>query len=188
MRLGLLGPAGGDTEALEMGARFLMEDVAVERVVYLGVDGALDEMVERWAEDLVGDDPTETGIWNRATRACIGGDAEQIDQFIDRERSRRRLRIFESLPDEETRVVEMLGGSVAVMIYDKAELNEEDMLPARLLVFGKGRKAVIKQVGQRWFLSPGSLSPQPGGQFRGPMAGSTTSLTPYRQSPGQSAG
>jgi hypothetical protein len=141
-----------------MGARFLMEDVAVERVVYLGVDGALDEMVERWAEDLVGDDPTETGIWNRATRACIGGDAEQIDQFIDRERSRRRLRIFESFPDEETRVVEMLGGSVAVMVYDKAELNEEDMLPARLLVFGKGRKAVIKQVGQRWFLSPGSIA------------------------------
>jgi hypothetical protein len=44
------------------------------------------------------------------------------------------------------------------MIYDKAELNEEDMLPARLLVFGKGRKAVIKQVGQRWFLSPGSIA------------------------------
>ena len=33
----------------------------------------------------------------------------------------------------------------------------EDMLPARLLLFGKSRGPVVKQVGQRWFLSPGSF-------------------------------
>jgi hypothetical protein len=83
--------------------------------------------------------------------------ASDIDVFISRERARARLRVFESLPDSETRVVEMLGGALAVIIHDKAMLNEEDMLPARLLIFGKSKGALIKQVGQRWFLSAGSF-------------------------------
>lgn len=158
MRLGLLGPSGRDAEPLQRAARLLLEDLAVERVVYLGVDGALDRVVEEWAEELVGDDPSEAAVWARATRTCLVAKPRQIDAFIDAERSRRRLRMLESLPDAETRVVEMLGGVVTLMIYDKAFLNEEDMLPARLLLFGKSEKPIIRQVGQRWFLSPGYLS------------------------------
>jgi hypothetical protein len=94
-------------------------------------------------------------MWARAS-ACGTASPEAIDGFIALEAERRKLRRFESLPDESTRAVEMLGGSVAVMIYDKAALTEEDMLPARLLLFGKSRQPLIRQVGQRWFLSPGS--------------------------------
>jgi hypothetical protein len=65
--------------------------------------------------------------------------------------------MYQSLPGETTRTVELVGGKVAVMLYDKAYLEEDDILPATLLIFGKSRDALIKQVGRRWFLSPGSF-------------------------------
>lgn len=157
MRLALLGPAEGHTSELASAARFLLDEQHVDRVVYLGVDGALDAVIKGWAESLVGDDASEGALWVRAARACARSGPAEIDQFISRERERSRLRVFESIPDADTRLVEMLGGALALIIHDKAKLNEEDMLPARLLIFGKGKGAVVKQVGQRWFLSAGSL-------------------------------
>lgn len=157
MRLALLGPAGPRTKALETAARFVLEQLRVDRAVYLGVDGALDEVIAAWAKELVGDDPTEVAVWERALAACAQAEPEAIDEYITAEQERRALRTFESLPDGGTRAVEMLGGALAVMIHDKALLDEEDMLPARLLLFGKSPQAVVKQVGQRWFLSPGSF-------------------------------
>jgi len=157
MRLALLGPAGNEKKALESAARFVLEQLRVDRAVYLGVDGALDDVVAAWAKQLVGDDPTEGGVWARAVRACGDAPPEVIDEYLAAEQDRKALRAFESLPDEGTRAVEMLAGALAVMIYDKALLDEEDMLPARLLLFGKSRGPVVKQVGQRWFLSPGSF-------------------------------
>jgi hypothetical protein len=157
MRLALLGPAEGQTEALETAARFVLEHQAVDRAIYLGVDGALDGVVRKWAAALVGDNPVESGVWARAVRACLRADPAAIDRYIAAERERASLRIFESLADEGTRSVEMLSGALAVMIYDKAHLTEEDMLPARLLLFGKSRSPVVRQVGQRWFVSPGAF-------------------------------
>jgi hypothetical protein len=156
MRLALLGPAEGHTGALEAAARFVLSRAA-DRAVYLGVDGALDAIVKKWAAELVGDNPSEAAVWRRAVRACARADAATIDAYLEAERKRATLRIFESLPDQETRAVEMLGGALVVMIHDKGHLNEEDMLPARLLLFGKSRPAVVKQVGQRWFVSPGAF-------------------------------
>jgi hypothetical protein len=156
MRLGLLGPAHGDPGPLERAARRLLDDLGADRIVYLGVDGALDRIVQSWAEALVGEEPTDAGIWTRAVRVCASATAEGIDRFIDAEEQRRRLRILQSLPDDSTRAVEMLAGAVAVMVYDKATLTEEDMLPARLLLFGKSRQPMVRQVGQRWFLAPGN--------------------------------
>jgi hypothetical protein len=157
MRLALLGPAGDDKKSLESAARFVLEQLRVDRAVYLGVDGALDEVVSNWAKELVGEDPTQQGVWARALHACAEAPPEVIDEYLAAEQDRRALRAFESLPDVGTRAVEMLAGALAVMIYDKALLDEEDMLPARLLLFGKSRGPVVKQVGQRWFLSPGSF-------------------------------
>jgi hypothetical protein len=157
MRLALLGPAGADKKSLEAAARFVLQQLRVDRAVYLGVDGALDEVVSAWATELVGDDPSEAGVWARSFRACAEAPPETIDEYLSAEQERTALRTFEALPDAGTRAVEMLGGALAVMIYDKALLDEEDMLPARLLLFGKSRSAIVKQVGQRWFLSPGSF-------------------------------
>ena len=157
MRLGLLGPARNQDAALERAARFLRQDIAVDRAIYLGVDAAMDGVIRRWAEELVGGDPADSALWRRAAERCVGATPRQIDEFLEAERERRGLKVFQSLPGDGTRVIEILNGKVAVMIYDKADLDEEDILPASLLVFGKSQEPLVKQVGSRWFLSPGSF-------------------------------
>lgn len=157
MRLGLLGPAQNHEAALERAARFLRHDIAVDRAIYLGIDAALDQVIRRWAERLVSGDPEERALWSRAAERCSRASFQEIDAFLDGERQRRGLKVFQSLPGDGTRVIEILNGKVAVMIYDKSDLDEEDILPASLLVFGKSREPLVKQVGSRWFVSPGSF-------------------------------
>jgi len=143
-------------EALDRAARFVFRDLAVDRAVYLGVDGAIDEVVRRWAVALVGPDPTEAGIWLRAQR-CVAASPAEIDDRVARERERRSLQVFEALPSDGTRTIELIAGQVAVMIHDKEDLDEEDMLPAAYLLFGASSEPVVHRIGTRWFLSPGSL-------------------------------
>ncbi|MEB2310646.1 MAG: hypothetical protein OZ921_00290 [Sorangiineae bacterium] len=157
MRLGLLGPAEDREEALERAVEFLFQDVAVGRAVYLGVDQALERVVRRRAEQLVGGDPDDDAIWRRAAEACARASAAEIDSFIVVERERRALSVFESLPGNGKCVIELLNGKLVVMTHDKADLDEEDILPASLLVFGKSAQPLVKQVGSRWFLAPGHL-------------------------------
>jgi hypothetical protein len=156
MRLGLLGPAHGDHESLLRASQFLDHEMDVDRAVYLDVDGALDQTILTWAGELVGGDPAETAIWKRAQR-CLAAGAAEIDEYVARERERHALRIFEALPSDGARLVELLNGQVAVMIHDADELDEEDMLPAAFMLYGASDQPVVKQVGTRWFLSPGSL-------------------------------
>jgi hypothetical protein len=157
MRLGLLGPAEDREEALERAVEFLFQDVAVDRAVYLGIDHALDRVVRNWAERLVGADPDDSAIWKRAVRACASATPQEIDSFLVAERERRALSVFESLPGDGKCVIELLNGKIAVMTHDKADFDEEDILPASLLVFGKSVQPLVKQVGSRWFLAPGHL-------------------------------
>lgn len=158
MRLGLLGPAAGQYEALAAAARFLLLDQGVSRAVYLGLDDALDNVVRDWAERLVDGDPDDKAIWTRAAKRCLQARPEQIDAYLEAERQRLALKVFECLPGDGTRTIELLNGKVVVMIHDKAHLDEDDILPASLLVFGKSAEPLVRQVGSRWFLSPGSFA------------------------------
>ncbi len=157
MQLGLLGPSQGHDRALERAAEFLHKERGVDRAVYLGIDNSLDRVVRGWARELVGADPEQVALWARATERCLKASAEEIEAFIQKERERQALKVFESLPGESTRAIELLNGKVVVLIYDKAYLDEEDILPATLLVFGKSKEALVKRVGRRWFISPGSF-------------------------------
>lgn len=156
MRLGLLGPAEGDLVTLRNNARFLLEERKVDRAIYLGKDRALDDVVMAWASDLVGEDPTDDAIWLRAADRCTSASPEEIRSFLRAELDRRELARLEVLPGVGSRSVELLNGKVVVLIYDKAHLDEEDIVAASLLVFGKSPQLMMKQVGPRWFLSPGN--------------------------------
>jgi len=127
MRLGLLGPAGGDVGALGRAAEFLLNGARVHRAIYLGNDGALDRAVAAWARKLVGDDPSDDGAWRRAAEIALAGDR------------------------------------VAVLIYDKALLDEEDISAANLLLFGKSDGPLVHKVGPRWFVTPGPIGSRDGG-------------------------
>jgi hypothetical protein len=163
VRLGLLGPAGGELEDLARTAEFLLNGARVTRAIYLGADDALEETVSLWAESLVGPDPSDDGLWRRAHGVASGGSPDQIDAFLRRERARMRLKSLERLPQEDLRSVEMFAEKVAVLIHDKALLDEEDIFSAALLIYGRSDGPLIKKIGQRWFLTPGPIGCPGGG-------------------------
>ena len=157
MRLGLLGPAEGNVDGLGRAAEFLLDVAKVDRAIYLGTDGALDEAVARWAKTLVGDDPSDDAAWTRAAHVAVGGAPHAIDAFVKTERARLRLRSLESLPQGAYRSMEMIGDRVAVLVHDKSLLDEEDIFAANILVFGKSHEPLIKKIGARWFVTPGHI-------------------------------
>ena len=110
-----------------------------------------------------GDDPSDAAAWRRAASVAISGTPEQIDRFVLTERSRLRLKALEALPEHVGRTIEMVGDRVAVLIYDKALLDEEDILAANLLFYGKSETPLIKKIGARWFVSPGPIGVEGGG-------------------------
>jgi len=155
VRLGLLGPANGDLAALAQTAEFLLNGAKVTRAIYLGADEAIEDTVALWAESLVGPDASDQGVWKRAFPVAASGTTEELDTFLRAERARLRLKAIERLPPEELRTVEMLGEHVAVLIHDKALLDEEDIFSATILVYGKSDGALLKPIGSRWFMTPG---------------------------------
>jgi hypothetical protein len=163
MRLGLLGPANGDLAGLARFAEFLLNGARVTRAIYLGADDALEDTVALWAESLVGPNPNDRGVWDRALVAAASGSSEQIDAFLRAERARLRLKSLERLPPEQLRTVEIFGDRVAVLVHDKALLDEEDIFSATFLVYGRSSGPLVRQIGPRWFLTPGPIGSTGGG-------------------------
>lgn len=159
MRLGVLGPSGGDLVALAKAAQVLVDHGEVDRVIYLGKDDALDQVVAAWAQEMVGANPDESLVFDRATRACARATSDEIETFLTGERARRRLRIFTTVPPPPGRTIELLDGKIAVFVYDKASLDEDDIAGASLLVFGRSDRQIIHRVGSRTFVAPGPLLP-----------------------------
>jgi hypothetical protein len=165
MRLGVIGPAQGDLAGLARAAEHLLNAARAGRVVYLGGDDALERTVAVWAESLVGGDPSDDGLWDRALDIAVGGTPQEIDAFVNAERARTRLKSLEELPSERLRCVEMFGDRVAILIHDKALLDEEDIYSASFLIYGKSDAPIAKMIGPRWFLSPGPIGAADGGSL-----------------------
>lgn len=154
----MLGPSSGDLVALAKAAQVLVDRANVERVLYLGKDDALDRIVAAWAQDIVGANPNESLLFARAAVACVKASSDEIEAFVASERARRRLRIFTTVPAPPGRTVELLDGRIAVFVYDKATLDEDDIAGASLLVFGRSDKRLVHRVGSRTFVAPGPLA------------------------------
>jgi hypothetical protein len=145
-------------------AQFVIDELRVARAVYLGADGALDELVRRWAGELVGGEPADDAAWERAASACATASHDGIDAFLRAERRRQALRVLECLPHASARSIELFHDKVvAVLIHDKALLDKEDMLPAAILAFGRSSEPLVHRVGQRTFVSPGPAAHPRGG-------------------------
>ena len=162
MRLGILGPANGDVIGLARAAQILVDEAHAERVIYVGDDGALEQVVVSWASEIVGANPSGDNLFNRAAARCARATPGDIDLFVEGERARLRLEVFMSLPSGR-RTVEILDGRVVLFVFDKAHLDEEDIVAAQIIVFGKAREPLIRRVGPRVFLTPGPIGCPTGG-------------------------
>lgn len=161
MRLGILGPALGDLPALARGAQHLMDSAQADRVLYVGDDDALDRIVASWARNIVGANPSDAALFDRAAERCARGSAEDIDAFVARERALRRLRVLTSVPPGQ-RSIEILDRHVLLFVFDKATLDTEDIGAVHVIVFGRSDEPLIRRVGSRTFVTPGPIAPRGG--------------------------
>ncbi len=156
MRLVVIGPCDGDVRALARAAHCAVTRLSADRVVYLGSDGALDAVVAGWAT-LLG---VRAPFADRLARV-LSGDPERLDRDLEREIAReplrRKLATIQALPAPGLRSLEIMTDRIVLLIEDKSGLDEEDLLPATAIVFGRG-DAMIRKVGTRVFLCPGSCA------------------------------
>ncbi len=152
MRLGLVG-ASGDLAAL---ARALRTAVRLsDRVVYLASDPGFDDVLAGW----VGLLHAEGSLRERAA-AVLDADATRLASTVAAELARRELLNVHSLSGA-SRAVEILLDRVVLLAADKTDLDEEDLLPASVIAFGRG-EALVRRVGSRVFVAPGPPSASAG--------------------------
>jgi hypothetical protein len=162
VRLAVFGPCGGDVSIFARMAEILLNVAAVDRAIYLGADDALDETVSSWAEALVGPGGDDR-VWELALEVAREAAPQKIDAFVRNERARLRLRAIEGLPRPARRTVEMFGDRLALLVHDRALLDGDDIFSASLLIYGKSDAPLVKQIGTRWFLTPGPIRSAGGG-------------------------
>lgn len=162
MSIAVLGPANGNEEALGRAAAHFAAMPDVDRVVYLGTDGLLDHVVSAWAHQLVGDDASDWGLWDRAAIACASAEPDAIEAFVVAEKRRAQLRRLESLAAPGSWAVELLGGRWAFLTDSTTRLTDDHLAPVTFVVFGDGPDALFQQRGARWLLCPGPLSKNAG--------------------------
>jgi hypothetical protein len=129
-----------------------MTSIAVlraDRIVYLGADNAIDDVVAAWANRLGVRDPLPQRI-----SAQLGGPLD-ISRELQKEYMREQLRRIRWLGGPNNRSIELMADRIVLLSDDKTGLSQDDLLPATLIVFGLGN-ALIRRVGPRLFACPGS--------------------------------
>jgi len=157
MRLGLLGPADGETAVLREAVEFLVGDAAVDQAIYLGTDDAVDHVIAAWAEELVGGSATEDAFLDRVAGLAPRGPATLLEKLLAGDAAVQRLDAVRKLPPPPARAVEMLDDRIVLVVHDKAVLDEDDIANAHLVVYGKSLAAGLKRFGHRYFFTPGPL-------------------------------
>lgn len=157
MRLGLLGPADGDTAVLREAVEFLVGDAVVDQTIYLGTDDAVERVLAEWAEELVGGAATEAAFLARVVELAPRGAAAALEKLLAGDAAVQRLDTVRRLPPAPARAVEMLDDRIVLVVHDKAVLDEDDIANAHLVVYGKSPTADLKRFGHRYFFTPGPL-------------------------------
>lgn len=158
-RVGFIGPAAGDGDAgevLQRATEFLLGEAEADAVVYLGVDDTAERLAESVADACVGGD--DETFFGRAAQVALTGGPQEIDALLEAQHRFELMGRVRVLPAPPDRAVEMLDDRILIMVHDKAVLDEEDILNASVIVFGKAKTALLKRFGPRYFFSPGPLS------------------------------
>lgn len=154
--MGLIGPAAGATPTLHHALGMLLGEFDVDQVVYLGVDGAIDELAAGWVMELGGIGPGD--FEKRALELAAKGSAEELRALLRADAELRRLEAVRLIPPSPAVAVEMLDDRFALFVHDKACLDEDDIANAQIIVYGASRQMLFRRFGPRAFFTPGALA------------------------------
>lgn len=152
MRLGFIGPAQSNVDALEQAAKLLICDLEVDTIIYLGEDAALREFMGKHESG-----PNEFPLDQQVAEVAAHGSINQIEEVLRKLRGARYLRKLRVAPPPPTRAMEMLDDRIALIVRNKSTIGEEDVINSNIVVYGDAKELMFKRFGARCFFSPGPL-------------------------------
>jgi hypothetical protein len=167
MRVGVVSDSAGDVAALTKAFRLLLEDLACERLFFLGGNWVdVDACQEATAESTL---PTlfpgpggavEPDLGALLTAALSGKTAAEDATREDPLPLENVVRVAERGRGgpEDQKLIEMLGSVLCLMVHNKADLNKEDIANANVILHGNTSKPGLVQIGTRVFITPGKVS------------------------------
>lgn len=156
MRLGFVGPANSDLEALGRAVEFLVDEAGVDQVIYLGDDDAAERLAEGARARI--DAADGRSFEDRAAEIALRGTASDIERVVDADVELERLAALRTVPRSPARAIEMLDDRIVIIVHDKTLLDEDDIANASVIVYGQSKELLVKRFGQRAFFSPGPLA------------------------------
>lgn len=156
MRIGFIGPAEGDVDALREALDFLLGDAEADSVIYMGEDDTADLLAEETRSAAMGGvDGTFLGA---ALDVALSGTPAEIAKLLAADAELERIERLLVLPPPPMRAIEMLDDRIILLVHDKAVLGEDDIVNASVIVFGRSKELMLKRFGARYFFTPGPLS------------------------------
>ena len=121
MRLGFIGPAEGDVEALREALDFLLGDAGADTVIYMGEDDTADQLAEETRRAASGG--SDGSFFGAAREAAIGGSAEQIGALLGAEEELEKLSALRILPPSPMRAIEIAVAAAASVPFSSTFTN-----------------------------------------------------------------
>jgi hypothetical protein len=157
MRIGLVGPAEEDPALLREAGEFLLGDCGVEQAFYLGLPATLDKVLAHWRAEVSRGVSDEEAFLTQALELALGSESSAIRALLARDQERQRLSALRAVPAPPARAVELFDDKVVLFVHDKAQLDQEDIVNAFLIVYGRSKQGAMHRFGPRTFFTPGPL-------------------------------
>jgi hypothetical protein len=156
VNLGILGPAHGDLVAFRAHCERLLFHEGVERIVYLGVDDALDAASSGWHEALGAAADDET-FFDRIAAVAADDDPAALDAVLAHEARGARLGDIGDLAGDGGRRVELCDGGLVLLLDEHHRPSDDDLANALLVVHGSAPRADLRTRGTCTVVSSGPL-------------------------------
>ena len=153
----------GDLSALERGASLLLFEHEAEEVIYLGPDDALDRLVLEWARRLVGVDPSDEAIWERAARRCSGRGPSDDRRLLRGRAASRTTEGTQVPPGGNFAHRRNSRGTGRRAALRQGAPRRRGYLAGLAAHLWQESDPLVRQVGSRTFISPGELGAGGGG-------------------------
>lgn len=174
--IGLFSDSGGDLTLFDQALKLLASKGARRFMFAGGRYADLDEWV-KWKRDEVkaANDYTPANFLEDVQNFLIGLEqldrpaafgtsyelaraADELAQLADKVvRTPEKGSLQYQDPSVPKKAMDMLGETICCVVYDKNDLDKEDMLNAVVLVHGNEAEPKVVQIGPRFFVTPGKL-------------------------------
>lgn len=152
MRFGFIGPAGTDAARLEEAVNLLIGQLEADAVLYFAADEAIRDFITAHQRD-----KNDLSFEQQVARVAATGSPEEIDDVVRSLCGARYLEKLRVVPQAPGNVIEMIDDRIILLVRDKANIGEEDVINSNVVVYGDALELSFKRYGPRCFFSPGPL-------------------------------